>query len=101
VRPPLGLCHPLHCTCVPCDRIPLVCATLSRVRAAANVYLREPSRYAALFRFEDFLRDPVAQVKRVHGAAHTAWRRSLGAFVSEESAPATDDDAVVRARPIN
>jgi len=63
-------------------------------KEAANVYLRKPSRFAAVLRFEDFLRDPVVQVERVHSTAHAAWRRSGTAVGADALAPAVDGDAV-------
>lgn len=45
--------------------------------AVAHVYLRDPQRFAALLRYEDFVRDPAQQVTRVLLAAYGAHLAGL------------------------
>jgi hypothetical protein len=62
-------------------------------RDAARVYLRDPSRFAAVLRYEDFMRDPVQQASRVLGAARDAFVANMAEALSRED---TTNDARVR-----
>jgi hypothetical protein len=48
-------------------------ALASTWKEAANVYLRDPSRFAAVMRYEDFMGDATKTAARAYYQAHFSW----------------------------